>query len=391
MPLKGKGFFTFMLSECEGGDPAAILAVAQATGLSHVLVKIADGVDSFGLAGDGRDLTAPVVKALRSTGIAVWGWHYIYGFDPIGEARIAVNRVHELELDGYAIDAEEEYKMPGRENAARKFMNELRIGLPGFPVALSSYRFPNYHPELPWAAFLEKCDYNMPQMYWEQSHDPGWQLQQSYKQCRTLPNARPYLVTGPAYGSGGWEPNAEEIAEFLSTARSLGIPAVNFFSWDYCRLKLPQVWDAVANAPWPARFVGKPVPGTKVPATGPAPVTSPGDQSGSAAPAPVTAPTDFSKLYLSALNSRQAAVIAALYAADAVYVRGNRTLRGVNAIQNDYEQFLSGLPTDVTFTMTGVDIAGDVRYLLWEVGDLIGRQTVILQEGKIAVDYTFLG
>ena len=42
MTLQGKGFFTFNLPECEGGDPAAIVAAALAAGLSHVIIKIAD-------------------------------------------------------------------------------------------------------------------------------------------------------------------------------------------------------------------------------------------------------------------------------------------------------------------------------------------------------------
>jgi len=75
MILQGKGFFTFILPECEGGKPADILSAAQAVCLSHVLVKIADGVTSFGVNYSG-DFTAPIVQALRGSGIAVRSWHY---------------------------------------------------------------------------------------------------------------------------------------------------------------------------------------------------------------------------------------------------------------------------------------------------------------------------
>ena len=66
MTLQGKGFFTFNLPDCEGGDPGSILAAAQAAGLSHVIVKIADGVQAAGLDASGIDFTAPVVQALHA-------------------------------------------------------------------------------------------------------------------------------------------------------------------------------------------------------------------------------------------------------------------------------------------------------------------------------------
>ncbi len=59
MTLQGKGFFTFILPECEGGDPASIQAAAQAAGLSHVLVKIADGERPYGFDASEIDITAP--------------------------------------------------------------------------------------------------------------------------------------------------------------------------------------------------------------------------------------------------------------------------------------------------------------------------------------------
>ncbi len=69
MALQGKGYFTYLLRECEGGNPADIVAMAQAAGLSHVLVKIADGTFAFGVDQSGVDYTAPVVQALRAAGI----------------------------------------------------------------------------------------------------------------------------------------------------------------------------------------------------------------------------------------------------------------------------------------------------------------------------------
>ncbi|MGA2489662.1 MAG: hypothetical protein ABSF99_05680, partial [Anaerolineales bacterium] len=157
MALQGKGFFLYNLPQCDGGDPAAIVRAAHAASLSHLFVKIADGEKAFGIDASGIDFTAPVVQALRTSGIAVWGWHYVYGNNPIAESAIAIARTQALGLDGYVVDAESEYLRPGMANAARKFMDAVRKTLT-IPIALSSYRFPNYHPEFPWSTFLEFCD-----------------------------------------------------------------------------------------------------------------------------------------------------------------------------------------------------------------------------------------
>ena len=76
--------------------------------------------------GDPTNYTSPVVSALRSNGIKVWGWHYIYGDNPIGEANVGIARIRQYNLDGYVIDVEKEYKATGKKAAARKFMNQIR-------------------------------------------------------------------------------------------------------------------------------------------------------------------------------------------------------------------------------------------------------------------------
>ncbi len=428
MTLQGKGFFTFILPECEGGQPADILAAAQAAGLSHVLVKIADGVNPFGVNASG-DYTAPVVQALRGAGIAVWGWHYVYGSNPSAEANIAIQRTQALGLDGYVVDAEEEYKQPGKDKAARQFMTAVRSAL-ACPIALSAYRFPNYHPELPWSTFLEFCDLHMPQVYWEQSHNAGSQLRESKRQCDALPNARPYLPTGAAYGTPPvWDPMPADITDFLNTAKTLGLPAVNFFSWDECRRSLPQLWRTIASFAWaapvqvtagtmtvPIPVVVSPATGTQPAATQPStsiPVSS-GTSSGATAgqPPAVTAPPvvptppvtttvtpggqtplappdGYTGQYLAALNARQPAQAAALYQAEAVFVRADKVVRGAAAIQTDYASFFAGLPAGA-FTLAKAEVDGDIRYITWKLGALTGVATFVWNSGKIALHYIFI-
>ena len=46
MTLEGKGFFTWKIPNCEHGDPKLIAAHAKSAGLTHLVVKVADGTDS---------------------------------------------------------------------------------------------------------------------------------------------------------------------------------------------------------------------------------------------------------------------------------------------------------------------------------------------------------
>jgi hypothetical protein len=414
MTLEGKGFFTYLLPQCENGDPAAILAAAQAAGLSHVLVKVADGTRAFGIDSAGNDFTASVVYKLRHAGIAVWGWHYVYGDDPSGEAKIAVLRAQALGLDGYVVDAEQEYKQPGKDKAARQFMSTLRSAL-DLPLILSAYRFPEYHPEFPWAAFLEFCDYHMPQVYWEQSHNASGQLRDSKRQCDALPNARLYLATGAAYGTAdGWYANPADVTDFLNTAKALGIPAVNFFSWDYCRANLPATWKAVADFAW--SVAPQTIPGPETPPvvvtppteTPPAPVettpiteplaipidTTPAEPPASPVtppPPPKPVPPDaFTAQFIAALNSLQAGQVAALFNTDAVNVRAGQLLRGAASIQSDFAALFASLPAGVKFTLKNFVTGDDVRYMAILAGARPGQVSLVLQNGKISLGYLFI-
>ena len=352
MSLQGKGFYTYILPETEGGDPTKIVSEAQKAGLSHVLVKIADGTRPFGFTGS-NDHTLPVVKALQEAGIQAWGWHYVYGDDPQGEAAVAVKRVRELGLDGYVVDAEAEYK--NKRQAAKTYMAALRASLPDLPIALSSFRFPNYHPELPWSEFLEKCDLHMPQVYWEQAHNVDWQLRESKKQCDALPNARPYVPTGAAYGTPGWNPTVDDVRTLMDTAKDLGLEAVNFFQWAYCRKHLPALWTAIAEYDWP--------------------FTPPPDEDTTPPP-----PDSFTSLYISAVSGRDLAALRKLYLAASVQVRDGKTIEGAAAIRQGYRDFFAAIPAEAAFGFTRFEPDGDALAVEWNA---VGSGKTVRIEEKL--------
>ena len=67
MALQGKGFFIWKIKNCEGGDAALIAKKAKKAGLSHVLIKVANGIYSYNYDWARKiDLVPPVAEALRS-------------------------------------------------------------------------------------------------------------------------------------------------------------------------------------------------------------------------------------------------------------------------------------------------------------------------------------
>jgi hypothetical protein len=363
MTLIGKGFFIWQIPRCEGGNAGAIAAKAVAAGLSHVLIKIADGpnwVYNYDHT-EKVDHIPPVGAALRAAGVEVWGWHYVRGDDPVGEARIAVQRTKELGLDGYVIDAEIEYRKKSKAAAARRFIQELRRGLPHIPVALSSFRYPRSHHELPYDEFLAGCDYAMPQVYFEKAHNPEEQLDRSVEQYMGLANARPVIPTAPTYAAHGWRPTAEEITRFLTHTQSLGLSAVNAWSWDFSSRKAFQdLWEAVAQFDWPAK-------------------------------PPIA---DMPERLIGRLNEANPGLVAGLYLENAAHVTGARTISGQQPIGEWYHTLFTRLLPNARFEITGKTGSGHSRHFSWKaesdrgaVKD--GTDTLSLREGQIQYHYTY--
>ncbi|MBC8503688.1 MAG: nuclear transport factor 2 family protein [Anaerolineales bacterium] len=361
MTLQGKGFYIWKIKDCENGDANQIANIAKAAGLSHVLIKIADGIYTYNYDWNKRvDLVPPVANALRARGIKVWGWHYLYGDNPSKEASIAVQRIKGLNLDGYVLDVEHQYKEPGKATAAKTFMRDLRNGIGNnVPVALSSYRFPSLHP-IPWNEFLEKCDYNMPQVYWMGAHNPGSQLARTLNEFASLKYKPPIIPTGAAFTEHGWTPTTQDVQEFLVTARSFNLSAANFWEWWNARDVLTpkhQIWNVIADYDW----------------------------AGGGA-------QDITAKYIEALNSHDYNKVAEFYTENAVHVTAARTIVGKARIRGWYRSFFSSLLPNGIFTLTGFSGSGNSRHLTWSARSSTGNvnngnDTFGLIDDKITYHY----
>jgi hypothetical protein len=360
MELAGKGFYIWKIPECEGGDNEKIAFAAYHAGLSHVIIKIANGIYDYNYdTTTKKDLIEPLADELIKKGIKVWGWHYVFGDLPKEEAKAAIRQINKLPLEGYVIDAESDYK--GKYTPAYTFMNELRNSLPDFPMAVSSYRYPKYHSDLPWKNFLTYCDYCMPQVYWEQAHNPAEQLAKCLNEFETVVTPyRPLIPTGPAYGGSGWYPTSAEILEFMNKAITLNMTGVNFWSWDYCRKKLPDLWTTIAEFAWP----GYPNPAR-----------------------------DIVEILVEAFNDRNIDTIVNLYASDAVHINADRTIQGHASLKTWYTDFLNNQFSSAEFEVTELSQEDSTRYLSWEAtfsdGTVkSGSDTIGISNNKIIYHYS---
>lgn len=361
MTLTGKGYYIWKVNFCENGDPDRIAALARDSSLTHVIVKVADGAFPYNIDLDnGFDFARPVIKKLQAQNVSVWGWQYIYGNYPDQEAEIAVSRALELGLDGFVVNAEKEYQFPSKAPAASRYMNILRSNLGSMPIALSSYRYPSYHANLPWTNFLERCDYNMPQVYWMQSHDnAGEQLQRCVNEFKNIRPFRPIIPTGPTFKEHGWIPYEHEVIEFMDVAKKLNLSAVNFWYWEGCRRYMPSYWDLVREYQYSAP----------------------------------TQEVSLPKQYINAMNSKDPNQVLNLYADNAVHIRAENAIQGKEAIHGWIASLMSDY-SDSNFSLLSESCHDTVHSFEWQASDKAGTQlelqdTIGLTDNNISYHYSF--
>ena len=358
--LTGKGMFIWRIQECHNGSVSEITRTAVEANYSHVLIKIANGIYSYNYDWEKNiDLVPPLVAALKNKGIRVWGWHYVFGDQPGQEAQKAISRIRQLGLDGYAIDAEGHYK--GKFASATIFMNQLTASIKDIPIALSSYRYPSYHPQLPWNEFLQKVDLNMPQVYWMWANNPGAQLKACVSEFKNMKYTPPIFPTGAACTDLGWTPTLSEVSEFMRKSKELNLPGFNMWEWSSLHKALPvDYYRLIRDFEW---------------------------DSGSAPP------KDIAEQLIDALNSHKADQVQALYRGNAVHITSERTVQGQEAVKSWFNTMFSEILPNATFILAGYSGEGSTRQISWTASSSAGNvqngsDTIGLIDGKIAYHFS---
>jgi len=351
MSLTGKGLTIWKVQSCEYGNIQAIVRKAQTAGLSHVLVKVADGAGPYNAS-----YLPGLVSGLKAAGIAAWGWQYVYGDAPLDEANAAIGAVEQLHLDGFVVSAEKEYE--GKYGQASVYIERVEAGIKDTPRALASFRAPEYHPSFPWSEFLSHCELNMPQVFWSGAHNPAQLLEETLRQFRAIYPVVPVVPTGAAYEDSGWRPSPGEVREFIAAARQMGLEGVNFWNWDYAgSAQGADLWQSISSFDWSGQGISE------------------ND--------PVSALFD-------ALNRSDVEKIVRLYEPEGVLVTNQQTLRGTHELRAYYTNFLGEVFPKGQFLIDKRESRDGIEQITWSGSTPSpakkinrGQDTIGLREGRI--------
>jgi hypothetical protein len=234
----GNGMWVWYVSKSQGGDPQAMVAQAQAHGVTTVFVKSSDGTSFW------PQFSPDLLAALKAGGLRVCAWQFVYGKSPETEAQLGAQAV-QLGADCLVVDAESQYE--GLYGPAQRYVSTLRGAIgPDYPVGLTSFPYVDYHPALPYSVFLGPgaAQFDVPQVYWKEIGG-GLDAVMDHTYRFNRPYGRPIVPLGQVYD----DPPAAEIERFRQLAAAQGSAGVSWWDWQEAR---PYAWDAVGAAAPPA-------------------------------------------------------------------------------------------------------------------------------------------
>ncbi len=216
----GNGMWIWYVSKSEGGNLDAIALRARAAGMSTVFVKSADRGNLW------EQFSPQLIADLHARGLRVCAWQFVYGADPLGEARAAIASIA-AGADCFVIDAETAYE--GRYAAAQRYMAALRAVVgPDYPVGFTSFPYVDYHPRLPYSVFLGPggAQANLPQVYWKAI---GGSV--DAVSAKTVANNRIYGAPIAPLGQSYDAPAAADLRRFRAVWATYGAAGLSWWSW----------------------------------------------------------------------------------------------------------------------------------------------------------------
>jgi hypothetical protein len=238
--LDGTGMWIWHVNRSGGGDPAAIVSHATRFGVRTVFVKSSDGTTWW------SQFSPSLVAALKSGGLNVCAWQFVYGSRPATEAALGA-RAAATGADCVVIDAESAYQ--GKYAQAQTYISALRASVgPSYSIGLAGFPYVDYHPGFPYSVFFAPggAQYNLPQVYWKAI---GTSVDRAVAHTYMWNSVyeRPIFPLGQLYG----DPRPSEIAKFRELAAMHGATGVSWWSWQ-----------SASPAGWAA--IGTPLPPTAV-------------------------------------------------------------------------------------------------------------------------------
>jgi hypothetical protein len=235
----------------EGGDPVSIVARAQATGLTHLFVRMGSSVDGFNAA-EFLDALLPVAHA---GGLRVIGWDFPYLENVGADVMRALEAIQYTtptgdRIDGFSADIETqmEYVWLSPENAA-SYGATLRenVGPSFLLIATVPRPSPARQVDYPYPEVVQYFDAIAPMVYWI-DQPPDEEAANAVDFLSQF--GKPVLPVGQAYdgaleGGPPGTPTADEIGSFVNAADAHGAAGVSFWSWQHAS---DEMWSAIAAA-----------------------------------------------------------------------------------------------------------------------------------------------
>ena len=219
-PFDRQGMWVWYVDQADGGSAPAIVAAAKRAGIGTLYVKAGDGGTVWSQFSPG------LVEALHRGGLDVCAWQFVYGDNPVAEARVGATAVRRG-ADCLAIDAEGQYE--GKYAAADRYVRALRARIgAALPLSLAGFPYVDYHPAFPYSVFLgpEGATANQPQMYWKAI---GTSVRTVYEHTYTFNRlwGRPIYPLGQTYGG----PARADLVRFRRFAESYGGAPPSWWDW----------------------------------------------------------------------------------------------------------------------------------------------------------------
>jgi Putative peptidoglycan binding domain len=237
-PFDRHGMWVWYVDRSEGGDLGQIIARAKRAGIGTVYVKSGDAGSVW------SQFNRKLVGRLHRGGLDVCAWQFVYGNEPVDEAKVGAISVRRG-ADCLVIDAEGHYE--GKYAAADRYILALRgrIGA-RFPLSLATFPYVDYHPSFPYSVFFGPggATFNQPQMYWRAIETSVRAVyEHTYLFNRIW--GHPIYPLGQTYG--GAEP--KEIVRFRRFAASYGGFAPSWWDWQETSLAGWQALGARIDGP----------------------------------------------------------------------------------------------------------------------------------------------
>ncbi len=214
------GMWIWYVDRSEGGSLDRIVARARQAGIGTLYIKAGDGDDTW------SQFNKVVVGALHRAGIDACAWQFVYGDQPVDEAKVGAVAVRRG-ADCLVIDAEGAYE--GKYAAADRYIRALRARIgAAFPLSLAAFPYVDYHPSFPYSVFFGPggAIANQPQMYWRAI---GTSVRAVYEHTFLFNRLwdHPLYPLGQTYGGA----NRREIVRFRRFAHNYGGLAPSWWDW----------------------------------------------------------------------------------------------------------------------------------------------------------------